>query len=246
MLNRLTVPLRHFAYSLLTLLVCLYISWHALLSVNFVYGFWHDKVGIAENITEMGPQNRYRQGFEDTSRAERIALFAAICRAISSGGEGLEEITYTGPRGQPTPLLHRAEVIHLQDVANLVSTTENLKPWIVAAWLAVLALFIHKRWAFPAYRQLLLIYSGAIALSAIAVLSVGWVEIFYAAHRWVFPDDHQWFFYYQDSLMSTMMKAPDLFLYIGLTMLALASALFVAIHEALRVLARKRGVRVNR
>lgn len=241
MQNRLIAPLRQFLYSALTLLVCLYMSWHALLSVDFFYGFWHDNVGIAENIAEMGPQNRYRQGFEDTERAERLAVFGEICRAISNGGEGLADIHYTGPSGQPVPLLHRAEIIHLQDVANLVTTTQTLKPWVVALWLGVVVLFLYRRWAFPGYRRLLLLYSGAIAIAVVAVLSVGWVEIFYAAHRWVFPDDHQWFFYYQDSLMSTMMKAPDLFLYIGVTLLLLALLLFVLMHQALMTASRRRN-----
>jgi hypothetical protein len=62
---------------------------------------------------------------------------------------------------------------------------------------------------------------------------VGWVEVFYAAHRWIFPDDHQWFFFYQESLMSTMMQAPDLFLYIGISMAILALLAFILLHSGL-------------
>ncbi len=35
--------------------------------------------------------------------------------------------------------------------------------------------------------------------------------VFYQFHIWLFPADHEWFFYWQDSLMSTLMKAPVLF-----------------------------------
>ena len=35
--------------------------------------------------------------------------------------------------------------------------------------------------------------------------------MFYQFHIWLFPADHEWFFYWQDSLMSTLMKAPVLF-----------------------------------
>jgi uncharacterized membrane protein len=55
-----------------------------------------------------------------------------------------------------------------------------------------------------------------------ALLTVGFREVFYAFHEAIFPPDHQWFFYYQDSLMSTMMKAPFLFGYIAAALVALA------------------------
>jgi hypothetical protein len=48
-------------------------------------------------------------------------------------------------------------------------------------------------------------------------------------HVWVFPADHQWFFYYQDSLMSTLMKAPYLFGYIAVALVALATVFLALI-----------------
>ena len=48
------------------------------------------------------------------------------------------------------------------------------------------------------------------SLSALLVI-VGPKKLFYAFHIWVFPVEHQWFFYWEQSLMSTLMKAPDLF-----------------------------------
>jgi hypothetical protein len=48
----------------------------------------------------------------------------------------------------------------------------------------------------------------------------------------VFPEGHQWFFYYQDSLMSTLMKAPYLFGYIALALLVLTLALLTALLAA--------------
>jgi hypothetical protein len=45
-------------------------------------------------------------------------------------------------------------------------------------------------------------------------------------HILVFPDDHQWFFYYQDSLMSTLMKAPDLFAGIAIQIVLVGLVLY--------------------
>jgi hypothetical protein len=45
---------------------------------------------------------------------------------------------------------------------------------------------------------------------------------FYWLHTVVFPSDHQWFFYYEESLMSTLMKAPYLFAPISIMLLLFA------------------------
>ncbi|MBQ0797372.1 DUF1461 domain-containing protein [Zhongshania sp.] len=232
--NQSIVAIRNLSYSSLGLIMCLYLSWHALLSVNFFYGFWHDNIGIAETIAETGPQNRYRSGFEKTDREQRIDLFEQICTAITHQGKGLEHISYSPEPNTAIPLLHKAEIVHLQDVANLISVTQNLEPYLLILWLILLAAFFAKSWPLPTYRQLLGVNSVLIIGLSGAVLAIGWVEVFYAAHRWIFPDDHQWFFFYQESLMSTMMQAPDLFLYIGISMFALAVIAFISIHEGLK------------
>jgi hypothetical protein len=48
--------------------------------------------------------------------------------------------------------------------------------------------------------------------------------VFYGLHTWIFPPGHAWFFYYQDSLMTMMMKAPELFAYIALTLAVVSLA----------------------
>ncbi|MDZ7747429.1 MAG: hypothetical protein U5K43_00040 [Halofilum sp. (in: g-proteobacteria)] len=53
------------------------------------------------------------------------------------------------------------------------------------------------------------------------MFAVGPVDLFYWLHEQVFPPDHQWFFHYQESLMSMMMRAPDLFGAIAVLWLAL-------------------------
>ena len=53
--------------------------------------------------------------------------------------------------------------------------------------------------------------ASAAAVLAIGVIAVGPTRVFYTAHTLIFPAGHQWFFYYEESLMTMLMKAPDLF-----------------------------------
>ncbi len=67
------------------------------------------------------------------------------------------------------------------------------------------------------------------AAMILLVLVIGRARCFYQFHVWIFPDDHQWFFYYQESLMSTLMKAPVLFGYIAAVLVGLAVVLLAAL-----------------
>ena len=50
-----------------------------------------------------------------------------------------------------------------------------------------------------------------LALFVVVLIVVGPTKAFSQMHEWVFPPGNPWFFYYQQSLMSTMMWAPVLF-----------------------------------
>lgn len=242
MLNVATIS-RTTIYNLLTLCVSLFIAWHLLLACNFLYGFWHDNIGIAENIRQFGPENIYRSGFADTSRAERIELFAQICHAISNHGAGLADISYVvASTGTKVPLLHRAEIIHLQDVANLITALQKWEPALFMLWIGLITLFLAKSWPTPTYRQILLSNGIWLAGAGVLIAAVGWVAVFYKLHELIFPDNHQWFFYYRESLMSTMMKAPDLFLYIGLSLGAVTVLIYTMLHLATRRVAKHLAV----
>ena len=54
---------------------------------------------------------------------------------------------------------------------------------------------------------------------------------FYALHEWIFPDNHQWFFYYQESLMTVLMKAPDLFGAISVLIALLAIPIYLLLNR---------------
>lgn len=210
-------------------------AWIALAQVNFFYPLLHDAIGIDRTIEVYAPRNRYRQGFEQTSKAERERLFAAIVNAIHKHGDGLRTLVYHDASGRPLGnLLREEEIVHLQDVANLVDRLRPVGLGAVAITCALLIGIRRQRLAAPSIASLLV---GLIAMScAIAgsILILGPVKVFYRLHTLIFPPGHAWFFYYQDSLMSTMMKAPDLFGYIALIWAASTSLLLLALVFAAR------------
>lgn len=228
-------------YALLSLALALGISWQLLAKLDYLYPVFHDHAGIADTIAEYGPQNRFKSGFADTDREQRFQIFAAITRAVHDGGRGLEEIYYRPAAGPTTALLHRAEIVHLRDVAALISATELLLAALAIIWLIWTLTMLQRRSPLPSTTgQLakLILLLGAIAV-LIAVF--GFETVFYRLHIWLFPSDHQWFFYYQDSLMSTMMQAPMLFAYIGLAIAALGALVFALLTTALHVFSIKRA-----
>jgi hypothetical protein len=58
-------------------------------------------------------------------------------------------------------------------------------------------------------------------------------------HTVVFPADHQWFFYYKDSLMASLMKAPDIFAAIAAQLLVVALLIAGGIDRFITHLQRK-------
>lgn len=229
-MNSIMIRLQRAIWILLTLWVALWLSWQALAQVNFGYALWYQVGGIQENIEQYAPMNKYKAHFGQTTDDARIDLFSGIVSAIQNQGAGLNELTYSTQFGT-TALLHQAEIIHLQDVANLV-TVLNISGWVgLFLWMGISMVLKRQKVTFPTQKQTGLVIFG-LFLSLVAVLLIWGAEsAFYQLHIWIFPDDHQWFFYYDDSLMSTMMKAPHLFAYIGASLLALWMALFIGIIQ---------------
>lgn len=224
-----------------TFLAALFVAWHLLARANFLYATWYDVLDIGETVATYGPRNRYRQGFAATDKAEHRRLFAAIVTAIHDGGAGLDTLEYRDPqRNVLGRFLTEAEIVHLRDVAALVGKVNVAGAVAIVAALALGALIVLE-WLPPP--SLVRFHAGAAALGAAAValvLAFGAEETFYTLHEWVFPPDHQWFFYYRDSLMSTFMQAPNLFGYIALELLALAVGLYAAAIALLAGFVRRR------
>ena len=215
-------------FLLLTFIITLPVSWWILASQNFAYSSLHDAIGIGEHIARYAPRNRFqKKDFELTSRAERTELFHGVVEAIQNHGEGLDRLFYIDAQKRLIPLFTEAEITHLQDVANLL---DKLKPLVFAAfilWLISVFFIGWKKIQIPSLKQWLTI-TTVLVLLVTGLLLPGPEKIFNQLHIWVFPKNHQWFFYYEDSLMSTMMKAPDLFAYIA-AMWALLSMVLTAI-----------------
>ncbi|WNC67664.1 DUF1461 domain-containing protein [Thalassotalea nanhaiensis] len=202
------------------------LSWQVNKSVNFTYPMWYQVLNIDAHISKYAPQNKYnKQDFVNTNKSQHIDLFEQVVVSINNQGENLDNISYQ-IKNKSKPLFTQSEVIHLQDVSNLVDTLRlvwlvNLLPLILLS-----LLYIQKRLYMPSTKLKVktLIVSVLVIISSFAIF--GFKKIFYYLHTAVFPDDHQWFFYYQESLMSTFMKAPDLFAAIGVNLLIVAVIIF--------------------
>lgn len=222
-------------FLLLTFIVTLPVSWWGMAKADFFYSNLHDNIGIDKHIERYAPSNRFdKTEFEKTTKYERVALFHGVVESIHNKGVGLESLSYIRVSDKKDVMLFtEAEVIHLKDVANLL---EKLKPLVLGfllIWLASVFWIYIRRLKLPAAKHfflLALILLGIVVL----VLSFGPEKVFNQLHIWVFPDNHQWFFYYEDSLMSTMMKAPYLFAYIsiiwGLLSIFLTIIIFKLMH----------------
>lgn len=218
------------ALALSGLLVALALAWIILACLNFSYGLWHDAGGIKRSIDEYGSQNRFRKGFHLTSKDQRVALFREINIAINSGGKGLADIRYQVDNLPEQTLLREPEVLHLQDVANLVTLGKYAAVLALLIWMTLWFYFYRQRRPAPSVLQQFYAILAVVAVVAVVVVVIGPVAVFYKMHEWVFPDGHQWFFYYQDSLMSTMMHAPELFGWIAMEWLLLTLVLFLSIQ----------------
>jgi hypothetical protein len=206
----------------------LFIAWHALSAVDFLYPVWHKVLDIGDTVRVYGPQNRNRHGFEYTNAEEHARLFAAIVRGVENGGRGLKNLHYRDANGRPIDtLLTAPEIVHLKDVARLVSGFQVFGWCCVVVFIGVGASLRFRPTPRPALGRYLAYFTAIVALVTGAILAIGAKAMFYKFHSWIFPAGHQWFFYYQESLMTTLMKAPDLFAGIAAEWLMLTIVLFM-------------------
>lgn len=207
--KRLRLQFVWFIALLSLLLSCLSLSWWVNAHFHYGYAPFYEFYDIGEHIQTFAPQNDYILGLDKLNKTEHLSLFNQISAAVHNHGKGLAEIEFIR-EGQPVALLHRAEVIHLQDVANLIDTLNSAAIGVLLFTVALLLyLFAQKRK--PRVKAQLLCLLLLVAFTTLMLFVIGPTKVFYQFHLWVFPEGHQWFFYYQESLMSTLMKAPDLF-----------------------------------
>lgn len=214
------------------------VSWHLLAQFHFAYPIGYRLLALDQHIAEFAPQNRFKADFEFTSSQEHWRLFGEISDAVQNSGKGLGDIRYQLPNGESTTLMHEAEIIHLQDVANLIDGFYLVGLISLVIWLAMIALARWQKYLPPAAKKVLLGFLVGALVVALAVMLIGPTAVFYWLHVQVFPEGHQWFFYYEDSLMTTLMKAPDIFAFITLLLVTLLVSLWslstVLINRLLR------------
>lgn len=218
----------------------LWLAWIALVQVNFLYPLDYQLLDIPATIAQYAPQNRHgKQNFIETDKTERSRLFAAITRDIQQGGQGLAELHYHDPQGRDLGVfLTPAEVTHLTDVARVVKQGDRIGFLALLGWLLVVAISLWRRIPLPGLRGLAAGNGLLIAAVGVTVALVGPMQLFNAFHRSIFPANHTWFFYYQDSLMTTFMQAPNLFGLILLWWFAVAGMLLWLLWGLAHVLKR--------
>lgn len=204
------------------------VSWHLLAQFHFAYPWGYQLLNLDKHIAEFAPLNRYKDDFEFTTTEDHWRLFGEISDAVQASGNGLQEISYRLKNGETTALMHEAEIIHLQDVANLIDLFYVTGAVCFLAWISLIAFAYWQKLALPAVKKILLGFLAGFGIMTAIVFIIGPTAVFYWLHVQVFPDDHEWFFYYQDSLMTTLMKAPDIFAFISAILLFLLGALWCA------------------
>ncbi|WP_428622587.1 DUF1461 domain-containing protein [Sedimenticola sp.] len=213
-----------------TLIACLLwlavgCAWGFLSLVNFGYPLIYEWIDIDQTIATYAPLNRYKKGLDPSDRSEHQRLFGAIASAINHGGRGLSDISYRHTAtGQPSALLREAEIQHLQDVAQLVTAFR----WsCYVALLLLLYLAFSRRCTIspPRVARALAATLGTLLILGGLIWLTGAERLFYALHELAFRE-HQWFFYYRDSYMTTLMQAPNLFAWIAAFIAGLAALLF--------------------
>ena len=199
--------------SIILFVVCLFLAWTSLSTANFFFDRLYEFHAIDEQIKKYAPQNRNKADFEITSSLEHQRIFSEIVSSINSNGDGLAEISYFGPSGNRIDaFLTEAEIIHLTDVSNLVASSSE----IVLILSGILILFYGFSFYYKVNRSryfwkpvstlfsVSTMFLSLILLTGIIFL-VGARNVFHILHEILFANKGQWFFYYQESLMTTLL-----------------------------------------
>ena len=214
--------------ALLTLLLSFGVSWLILLPLDFAFPWLYELIAIDQHIAKYAPVNAIKLDFDTTTDHERFRLFSGIVAAIHQQGEGLDRLIYHNAQGIAlAKLLTRDEVVHLQDVALLI---ERMKVLLVICLILLIGLIgwvKFKSLRTPTFKSMLFTVLIFLGLIIATILIIGPYEVFYTLHLWVFPEENKWFFYYEESLMSTLMKAPDIFAYIVVLLFVIAMPVFI-------------------
>ena len=226
-------------FALALLVFALGISWQVSKTSSFLYGFWYQTLDIQQVINKSVPKNSQgKRDFPTDDSQLHEKKFADIVQAIHQHGDGLAEIRYVNLQGISRKLLTPSEVQHLQDVANLLDSISHYWWGNLFLLLSLLVFYCRKLKNYtalnarqslikstrklPTGKQKFLTLAGFVLCIAALLGILGFTEVFYYLHTVVFPANHQWFFYYNDSLMASLMKAPDIFAAIAMQLVVVA------------------------
>ena len=215
-------------------------AWYIGSYFNFAYPIWYELLDISNTIQVHGPQNIYKQQFSSTDSAQHLTLFAQIVEGISLEASQVKDylggLTYGNEKQAVIDtLLHSKEIQHLYDVSILLSAVKAAG--LILALVGLSLFFFIGRKQSTDYifrkRDVYFLSVPLLGLLTLLLLVFGFESVFYRLHDWFFPAGHQWFFYYYESLMTTLMKAPDLFAYIGAFLLLITLVLQWGLLSAL-------------
>ncbi|RVU84588.1 DUF1461 domain-containing protein [Leucothrix sargassi] len=219
-------------------------SWLLLAAFNFGYDYLYTLIDIPAHIAQYGPVYIERADFVVTTDQERSRLFAEVVTAIHNHGEGLATLSYYSPDGERlNTAFNHDEVVHLQDVAILIDRVTCAVVVMLGVFVLLLAYLYVTGQPMPPFKSLFAYVMVALVIGTLVVFAIGPYEVFYQMHVWVFPEEHKWKFYYEESVMSNLMKAPDLFAYIAVMLVVLSIPLFALIMGLVKQLFRLRTPR---
>lgn len=232
--------MRSILLCLFSLSVSLLLSLTLLEKTDYSYKIFHEFAEVDKHVKRYTWRNPEKADFTESKPAQQIAAFHEISAAVNSMSlltwsdesysneayqvfNKLSAISYK-INDNTKPLLVKAEVDHLVDVAWFIVKLEQvLITTCVVSLILLVAMFREKLGHFcirTYYRN----YLAVLSVLALIGLILGFERIFYQFHIWIFPPQNQWLFSHKYSLMVTLMKAPQLFAYIGVVLLIVTMA----------------------
>ena len=134
-------------------------------------------------------------------------------------------------------VLRQPEIEHLLDVKTII----NAFYWLGSFFGLVQFFVVLKQKKLPDFKEMIgIVFFISVVITGLLSI-LGSNTVFNFLHEIIFPKENSWFFFYQESLMTTLMKAPDIFGVIAVILLILSGAIFVIINIALNRLITHRG-----
>jgi hypothetical protein len=215
-------------FAMLSFWLALASAWWLSSRVDYGYPLWYQLLSIDEHIARYAPLHPTRKGFAEAGADVHRQAFADITGAVHRRGIESGAIRYQTRTGQWVTLLGEEEIVHLDDVARLLRLAGWATLLIVPLWLWLAT--VRCRAVRPSLGHRVLSVASVTALVVTPLLLAGPTAVFYQLHVWIFPPENPWFFYWEESLMSTLMKAPDLFGAIAVQILAITLMLLYPVH----------------